>query len=100
MTRERFQDRKRATRASLLYEEGDNELRNFMDTIGTWHSSVERIERKGYTYFRYDIECDDRTLVTMRVDLINLRREGVAVHEVEDEAAIRRILNSVKCIEH
>lgn len=65
----------------------------------SWHGTIERDDSGGYTYYKYEIECADTSVVRTHVELLNLRRDGVAVHEAEDEAAIRRILNSVECIE-
>lgn len=98
MSREKFEAGQTDVRASGIYKRGDEESRALWDWLFAWHGDVEREDDDGYAYFRRDIDCGDGGVVKMKAELVNLRREGVAVHEAEDEAAIRRILNSVECL--
>ena len=99
MSREKFEDRKAQIRRSGMYRTGDTADRARLDWRVAWHDTIERSDSSGYTYFKYEIECPDSTVVRMHVEVVNLRRNGAAIHESEDEAAIRRILNSVECID-
>lgn len=96
---EKFEARQKSVRRSNLYRQGDEELRSFLDGLASWHDESTRYLDSGYTYFRRDIDCRDGSVVKTKAELINLRRDGVAVHETEDEAAIRRIFDSIECIE-
>jgi hypothetical protein len=99
LSREEFEERKAQIRRSGMYKDSDEKDRARLEWRVAWHDSIERDDSGGYTYYKYEIECPDESVVRMHVELVNLRRGGIAVHEEEDEAAIRRILNSVECIE-
>ena len=99
MNREDFEVLGARVAQSVSYQEGDEETRRFWDWVVSRHETIERYDFKGYTYLQFEITCADETVVRMNAELVNLRRNGVAVHEAEDEQAIRRIFNSVKCIE-
>ncbi|MGB3561877.1 MAG: hypothetical protein WBH85_13370 [Thermoanaerobaculia bacterium] len=99
MSREKFEEPGAAVKQSASYQEGDEETRRFWDWVVSRHETIERYDFKGHTYFKYEITCADATLVRIDAELINLLRDGVPVYEAEDEAAIRRVLNSGKCIE-
>ena len=95
---ERFEERRRETPSSRLYQQGDANLKEFLNWLDSWHSSIDRLDWKSRTYFRYDTRCADTSAVTMHVELLSLQ-DGVPVHEAEDERAIRRVLSSVECKE-
>lgn len=99
MTREAFDERHASMFRTGMYKRSSDEDRLRLEWRVAWHGTIERDDSGGYTYYKHEIECPDTSVVRMHVELINLRREGVAVHEAEDDAAIRRILGSVECTE-
>jgi hypothetical protein len=94
-----FLKRQSDIRGSDSYVKGDDQTRVFWEWVVARHEAIERFDKGGYTYYRYEVECPDGSLIRSKAELTNLRRGGVEVDAKEDEEAIRRILESMSCID-
>ena len=77
----------------------DEESRKFWAWYYAAHETVDRLGKGAFAYFRRDLKCADGAILIMKAELMTTA-EGIAPDDIrDDEAAIRRILESAECIE-
>jgi hypothetical protein len=70
------------------------------DWIRQRHASIGRFDSGQYTYYRYDVGCPNGDVVWTQTEVDNIyNQEGVSLYDQQDEAIVRRILGSVRCVQ-
>lgn len=96
MPRKRFEDE-----AKLWLSTGppDPEERKRREWIATFHEKIARSDTSAYAQYRYDIDCRNGDILRGEADVVHVYQNGVSIHESEDEAAVRRMFGSLKCVD-
>lgn len=63
------------------------------------HPLVVTRRGNGYSYYRYDVKCVGGDVVRLNAEVRHPILNGSAKFESKDDAIVRRILNSTKCVE-
>jgi hypothetical protein len=63
------------------------------------HEVIDRFDDEQQIIYRYDLSCPDGTLLVMSAVLQKVGVNNTPEYIEKDDAAIRRILSSVECID-
>ena len=63
------------------------------------HDSIDRRQQGLYTVYRYDFDCRGGDVVTTLTNVTNVYERGTSLYEKEDDAIVRRILGSLRCLD-
>lgn len=80
-------------------EEKDEEFRRLWKWDYSRHEVVDRFVDEQQIIYRYDLGCTDGTLLVMSAVLQKVKANNKSEYIEKDDAAIRRILSSVECID-
>lgn len=62
------------------------------------HETIDRYDEGGLTHYRHDLRCVDDEVVFAEVEVRNVYEDGRSLYVAEDDAIVRRILSSVRCL--
>ena len=80
-------------------EESDEETRRFWEWDYSRHKVIDRFDDEKHIVYRYDLDCPDGTLLVMMAVLQKVSGNNTSEYIEKDDAAIRRILSSVECLD-
>lgn len=90
-----------------LQEERESLARNVQRTEDSefqfWsageHPTIDVIPEDVYSYYRYDVKCGRGEVLRLKAEVRHPIVNGSPKFQTEDDAIVRRILNSAKCLE-
>ena len=65
----------------------------------TRHDSIDRRNEGQYTLFRYDLDCPNGDVIYTLTNVTNVYERGASLYDTQDEAIVRRILGSLRCLD-
>jgi hypothetical protein len=86
-------------KTSPACEDGSEEKRRFMEWFGALHDTVEMWDDGSYVYYRYDVPCSSGEVLRVDAEMRKVFVAGEALHVDEDDAVIRRIMSSARCLD-
>jgi hypothetical protein len=92
MTRAQYEERQEFLRGVRT----DPEYRKW---VAERHDVISKLDEGEYTYYRYDVECSNGDIVRTRTEVHNVFEDGVSIYAEEDDAMVRRVLESVRCLD-
>lgn len=73
--------------------------KQFAVWLSRHHQSIDRLDGGQFTHYRYDVTCPNGDVLTTITNITNVYQDGVSLHEKEDEAIVRRVLGSLRCVD-
>ena len=89
-------ERERATDPTGRKGDANEKFRSW---IYRRHDSMSRWDGGQHTTYRYDLACPDGDVVTSVTSVMNVYEHGVSLYAKEDEATVRRMLTSLRCLD-
>jgi hypothetical protein len=62
------------------------------------HEMISERYDPPYSYYRYDVACGGGEMLSARVEMFNVIENGQPIYRAADDAAVRRILSSIRCL--
>jgi hypothetical protein len=84
---------------ALKYLPEDEKVRQLTAWNASQHETVSTMSHGQYFYYRLDVICSNEDVIRGEARRLTTYLSGVAVNAAEDDAIVRRILQSVECIE-
>lgn len=94
-----FLDRQESVKESNAFKQGSDEARRMFTWTLARHDTLARLEHGSYFYYRYDVPCPDGKILVINGELLKIYVADELVDFDEDDAAIRRIMSSARCLE-
>jgi hypothetical protein len=77
----------------------DETLRKFQQWALQRHDSVSRFDGGQFSHYRYDVGCPDGDMLSAMATVTNVYEGGVSLYEKDDEAIVRRVFGSLRCLD-
>lgn len=94
MTGEKFQNE--SAREPIVRKADPDE--KYRQWTSRRHDSIDRWDEGQYTVYRYDLQCPDGDVVWTLTNVTNVYEGGVSLYAKEDDAIVRRMLTSLRCL--
>jgi hypothetical protein len=92
-------DRFRQKLKSESVDVGNNPNRAYWLWSLEQHSSISKFENRRFMFYRYDADCKNGDVISTRASVTRVYKGDVSIYDNEDEAIVRRVLGSVRCLE-
>lgn len=77
----------------------EQEIRKVSEWLNSPHESIDRLVLGSQILYRYDVQCSDVSLISATSSLMRVAGNDAPELVAQDDAAIRKILSSIQCIE-